>query len=64
MILDLEETPYLKSLTINGRLTFLDFQEQPIHLKAESIFVRAGELHIGSQEVPFKNKATITLMGE
>ena len=64
MILDLEETPYLKSLTINGRLSFLDFQEQPIHLKAESIFVRAGEFYIGSAEKPFKNKATISLMGE
>ena len=27
MVLDLEETPKLKSLTVNGRLTFLDFQE-------------------------------------
>lgn len=27
MVLDLEQTPLLKSLEINGRLTFLDFQE-------------------------------------
>ena len=55
MVLDLEQTPLLKSLEINGRLTFLDFQEQPIHLRSEKIFVRAGELLIGTAEVPFKN---------
>jgi len=55
MVLDIEQTPLLKSLTINGRLTFLDFAEQPIHLRSEKIFVRAGEFFIGTEEEPFKN---------
>lgn len=53
MVLDLEETPVLASLTINGRLSFLQFEDRNIHLKANYIFVRAGEFFIGSAEEPF-----------
>ena len=31
---------------------------------AEYIFVRAGEFFIGTEEEPFRNKATITLLGD
>ena len=64
MILDLNETPHFKSLTINGRLTFKNAEDFDIHLKTNHIFVRAGEFFIGSEEEPFKSQATITLMGE
>ena len=64
MILDLEETPILSSLTVNGRLSFLQMADRNIHLQAHWIFVRAVELFIGSQDQPFENQAKITLHGD
>ena len=61
MLLDLAETPVFKSLTINGRLTFMPGMD--IHLRSKQIFVRAGEFFIGSEEEPFENNALITLHG-
>lgn len=49
LVLDLEETPIFNSLTINGRLSFIQ-NGMDIHLRSKYIFVRAGELFIGSQE--------------
>ena len=46
------ETPILAMLVINGRLSFLD-DNKLIHLRAKHIFVRAGELLIGSDVAPF-----------
>lgn len=63
MLLDIEETPVLNSLTVNGRLTFIQ-NNKDIHLRAKQIFVRAGELFIGNETHPFENQATITLMGK
>ena len=62
LLLDLEETPILNSLTINGRLSFIQ-NGQNVHLRSKYIFVRAGELFIGSEEAPFENEAKITLHG-
>ena len=62
MLLDLEETPVFKSLTINGRLSFIQ-NDMDIHLRSKQIFVRAGEFFIGSEEEPFANNALITLHG-
>ena len=62
LLLDLEETPVLNSLTINGRLSFIQ-NGQNVHLRSKYIFVRAGELFIGSEETPFENEAKITLYG-
>lgn len=62
MLLDIEETPRLGTININGRLSFIQ-NDMDIHLQAENIFVRAGEFFIGSEEEPFQNKATITLLG-
>ena len=62
MVLDLEETPVLKSLVINGRLSFAQHGIN-IHLRAKQIFVRAGEFFIGSEEEPFEAEARITLHG-
>jgi hypothetical protein len=56
MLLDIEETPVFHSLSINGRLSFIQ-NDMDIHLRSEKIFVRAGELFIGSDEEPFTNIA-------
>ena len=61
MILDIEETPVLESLTINGRLTFAPTMD--VHLRSKWIFIRAGELLIGSEEEPYEKNAEITLHG-
>lgn len=63
MVLDIEETPILESLTVNGRLSFAQLTDLNIHLRVKRIFVRAGELIIGSEEEPFEAEAKITLMG-
>ena len=60
VVLDVD-TPKLSLLRINGRLTFLNTSN--IHLQAEKIFIRKGELHIGSPEHPYIFNATITLYG-
>jgi len=62
MILDIEETPILKLIRINGVLSFSD--EMDVHLKAKHVFVRAGELHIGNETHPYNHTAKITLYGE
>lgn len=54
MVLDVD-TPVLKLLRINGRLTFLNTTN--IHLRAKHIYVRKGELLIGSAEYPFQHDA-------
>jgi len=63
MLLDIEETPIFASLEINGRLSFLD-DDKDIHLRANKIFVRAGEFFIGTATAPFSRNATISLMGD
>ena len=64
IVLDLlpEEMPKLKSLEINGKLTFAYGADRT--LKANKIWVRGGELWIGSELLPFDTKATITLLGD
>jgi len=62
MLFDIEESPILDMLTINGRLTFKDGMST--HLRAKHIFVRAGELVAGSEKAPHLSDATITLFGE
>jgi G8 domain len=51
MVLDLEITPILNSLEIDGALTFLDGMN--ITLQSKIIFIRAGELNIGNATNPF-----------
>lgn len=64
IVLD-EETPVLGLVTVNGRLSFYDAQIDT-HLHAKHIYVRAGELLIGSEAQPFRKEssAQITLYGE
>ena len=65
MILDIE-TPILKQLTVNGRLTFLYNQSVPqnITLHTKILYVRAGELLIGNATHPYIGNATIKLYGQ
>jgi hypothetical protein len=63
MIYDLDyPSPVYKLIRINGWVTFSD--EFDTHLNAKHIFIRAGQLHIGSEEIPYTNTARITLHGE
>ena len=55
-------TPKLTSLEVNGRLTFLPGADRKI--MTYTLWVRAGELNIGSAADPFPNMATIELQGD
>jgi len=61
MIMDLEETPVYGLVRVNGKLTFKN--DIDIKFRAKHIFVRAGELHIGSEETPYLKNCEITLYG-
>jgi hypothetical protein len=50
VVLDVD-TPVLKMLIINGRLSFKN--DTDLHLKSKHIFIRAGELVIGYEGAPF-----------
>jgi hypothetical protein len=51
--------PALRSLTVDGKLTFAD--DRDIELQTEWIYLRGGELAIGSEARPHTRQATITL---
>jgi cell migration-inducing and hyaluronan-binding protein len=51
--------PALRSLTVNGRLSFAD--ERDIDLTSEWIYLAGGELAIGSETRPYTHNASITL---
>jgi cell migration-inducing and hyaluronan-binding protein len=53
------DPPALRSLTIDGKLSFSNARD--IELQSEWIYVRGGELEIGSEAKPHTRKATITL---
>ena len=58
MILDVAP-PVLRSVTIEGKLSFAD--DRDIGLATDWIYLRGGELEIGSEAQPYKHDATITL---
>jgi cell migration-inducing and hyaluronan-binding protein len=51
--------PALRSLTINGKLSFSN--DLDLELKSDWIYLPGGELDIGSEAKPYTRKATITL---
>ena len=55
IIYDLEDSPIFDVVTVNGRLTFMDdvAEHASLNLNAKHIFVRAGELLIGSEAEPY-----------
>jgi len=63
MVLDVAETPMLKSLQVNGRLQFIN-SGLDIHLRSKQIFVHTGEFLIGNSTHPFTANAKITLGGK
>jgi cell migration-inducing and hyaluronan-binding protein len=58
VVLDVDP-PALRSLTIDGKLSFAD--DRDIGLETEWIYLRGGELQIGSEAKPYTRTATITL---
>lgn len=61
MVFDLTDSPVYRLIRVNGILTFSNVTNT--HLHAKHIFVRAGQLHIGSQDYPYPKVARITLHG-
>ena len=51
--------PALRSLTINGKLSFSN--DRDLELRTEWIYLPGGELDIGSEARPYTRNATITL---
>ena len=51
--------PALRSLTVDGKLSFAN--DRDIELKTEWIYLRGGELEIGTAARPHTRQATITL---
>lgn len=62
MIFNLKESPVYKLVRVNGNLTFDNTTDT--HLRVKHLFIRAGELNIGSKEYPMEKNARITLYGE
>ncbi len=58
VVLDVDP-PALRSLTIDGKLTFSD--DLDIGLETDWIYLRGGELAIGSEAKPYRHTASITL---
>jgi len=58
VVLDVDP-PALRSLTVDGKLSFSN--DLDIGLETEWIYLRGGELQIGSEADPHTRKATITL---
>ena len=65
VIIDIDECamPKLQFLEINGLLKSLD-DGTPRALKSHNIWVRAGELQIGTEEVRYQSIFTIMLVGD
>ncbi len=49
----------LRSLTVDGKLTFAN--DRDLNLETEWIYLRGGELEIGTEDKPYTRKAVITL---
>ena len=62
MLMDIDETPDLASLQINGKLTVPPGRSREI--RTHSLWVRAGELQVGSEAQRFEHKMYITLLGD
>ena len=58
VVLDVDP-PALRSLTVDGTLSFSN--DIDIELETDWIYLRGGELQIGSEGNPYTRKATITL---
>lgn len=63
---DLEDSPIFKQVTVNGRLSFKDTPDEPANRTVNTfiMYVRAGELWIGTEDSPYQGNATIKLFGD
>jgi len=65
MIFDLPESPIYNMIQVNGWVTFQNGDGAgDLHLRCKHMYVRAGQVHIGSASTPFAAQAKITLIGE
>lgn len=66
IIFDIDDSPLYKSVTVNGRLVFLNDPEVPHNqtLNTHWMYVRAGEFFIGDNLTAYNGNATIKLFGE
>ena len=62
MVLDLTDTPVFRSIEINGRLTILN-DGKTYNLHSYLIYVRKGELIVGTSDKPITGKVIFTLHG-
>lgn len=62
MIFDMNPSPIYQLIVVNGNLTF--DREEDTQLRCKHLFIRAGELHIGSEDWPIETNVRITLYGE
>lgn len=65
LLVDVAEVPQLASIVVEGMLIFQDFDDAGREKTFDSgfIMVRDGVLQIGTEEVPYQSKLTITLHG-
>lgn len=65
MVFDLDESPILDKLTINGRLSFFNDSDTAHNqvLNTKLLYIRTGELLIGTPELPYNGNAEIRLHG-
>jgi len=61
MTMDIPVTPRLRLVRVNGILNFDTTID--IHFKAKMIFVRAGQLNIGTKQNPYLKNCKIELFG-
>ena len=62
MLYDLEDSPVFKSIEVNGRLT-IENTDKDRTLRSYSIFVRKGEMVVGTEAEPFNKTMTFELHG-
>jgi hypothetical protein len=63
MIYDIEgDSPVFDYVRVNGRLSFAT--DIDINFQAKRIFVRGGEMILGTPEEPLLNNVNITLVGD
>jgi hypothetical protein len=62
MVFNMNPSPVYNLIRVNGNFTFAP--NVTTHLRAKHIFIRAGELNIGTKEFPMNQSARITLYGE
>jgi hypothetical protein len=61
VLYDAETSPILKSLEVNGKLTFE--RGKPAILQSHSIWIRAGEVNVGTEDEPFDSTVEFRLHG-